>query len=143
MSLALGTPLAGCGGSDEADAYVDAVNQTQKRFAKRIDQLSRDIPSTSTPAKDRRTLVAFKRAADRAVSELRRIDVPAEVTTEHRQLVDGIADYGMQIDSARSAIASNDPRRLLAAQTELVSAVTAVGARINRAIEAINRKLGG
>lgn len=142
IAAAAATGLAACGGvSRDTSDYIEAVNGAQSRFERRFEQLSRGIDATSTAAEDRRTLSAFGRAVDAAVRELRAIDVPMEVQAEHRSLVADIGRYGTEIDRARRAFSSNDPQRILAAQTQLVSSVTAVSQRINRTIAAINDKL--
>lgn len=134
---------AGCGGqSEEATAYVDAVNGAQERFKGRVEALSRDVGATSTPAQTRRTLTAFRGAVDRTVEELQAIPVPAEVQPDHRGLIEETGAYAAAIDRARAGLTSSDTRRILAAKTRLVTAVDAVNGRINRTIAAINRKLG-
>jgi hypothetical protein len=139
---AVAVPVAaGCSSDDEANAYVSRVNRAQDDFATTFRRLSSQITATSTPADDRRTLGRFSAAVDRAVVRLRAVEPPAEVAGLHRQLIGAIDGYGREIERARAAFRSTSTRRIIAAQTELVSAITAVSARINRTIEQINATL--
>jgi hypothetical protein len=134
--------LAGCGGDTKAsNAYVDAVNKAQNTFATSFDKLSNRITATSTPAQDQRTLDGFRQAVDRAVGDLRAIQVPDRVRPLHRRLVTEISAYGTEIDRAKAAFQSSDPQAIVKAQTRLVTAVTRVSARINQTIDQINRRL--
>ena len=76
--LAVGAIAAGGCGSDvkARNDYVDAVNKAQNGFAASFDRLSTRITSTSSPAQDQRTLDGFRQAVDRAVTQLRAIQVP-------------------------------------------------------------------
>ena len=141
---ALAAVLAGCGGGTSGageDRYVQAVNQAQGGFARTLDRLSTSITATSTPRQDRRTLRSFARAVDGAVAELRRATPPDRVRDLHGRLVDEVASYGRPIASARAALATQDPQRIIAAQGRFVGAVTRTGERVNRTIAAINRRL--
>jgi hypothetical protein len=142
--VALALASAGCGGStSHADetSYVQAVNRAQGGFAHTLDGLSTSITATSTPRQDRRTLRSFARAVDGAVAELRRASPPDEVKDLHGRLVGEVASYSGPIASARAALATQDPRRIVAAQGRFVGAVTRIGKRVNRTIVAINHRL--
>lgn len=141
--LALGVvAVSGCEkDTDEANAYVDAVNRAQNDFSSTFDGLSSQITATSTPRQDRRTLQRFQGAIDEVVAEMSAIEVPPEVASLHRRLVGEISRYGEELDKARKALRSTNSREIVAAQRELVSAVTSVSTKINRTIDAINRAL--
>ena len=72
---------------------------------------------------------------------LARVDPPPEVRTLHGRLIASIDAYGREIDKARSAFRSTSTARIIEAQTQLISAITAVSGRINRTIAEINRAL--
>jgi hypothetical protein len=136
--------VAGCGGDDSAkqrNAYADAVNRAQSDFAQSFKSLSRRITTTTTPGQGRRTLQGFEDAVDDVVADLRAIDAPADVQPLHRRLITEVADYGREIRRAKRAFATGAPRRILDAQSKLVSATTQISSRINRTIAAINRQL--
>jgi hypothetical protein len=134
--------VAGCGSDTKrANTYVDAVNKAQNDFASTFGRLSTRITSKSTPTEDQKTLDGFKAAVDNVVGDLRAIEVPSKVKGLHGQLVSEISAYGAQIDKAKGAFADGDPKAIVAAQTDLVGAVTRVSSEINRTIEAINKKL--
>jgi hypothetical protein len=144
MALALAAAFGGCGGgtsgADET-RYVQAVNETQRAFARTLDRLSTSITATSTPRQDRRTLRSFARAVDAAVVELRHVTPPGRVKDLHGRLVGEVASYRRPIATARSAFATEDPRLIVAAQGRFVGAVTRTGERVNRTIAAINERL--
>jgi hypothetical protein len=144
LIVACGLVGAGCGGdTKENNAYVDAVNRAQSSFATQLRQLSGQITATSTAEQDRRTLRGFETVVDGVVRRLRTVEPPARVSGLHNQLIGAIDDYGRQIEKARDAFRSRSPSKIIAAQTDLISAITAVSARINRTIDEINRKLRG
>ena len=134
--------VGGCGSDVKArNDYVAAVNKAQNGFAASFDRLSSRITATSTPAQDQRTLDGFRQAVDRAVTQLRAIQVPDRVKGLHAQLINEIAAYGREIDKAKRAFRSSSPQEVVRAQTQLVNAVTRVSAQINHTIDQINRKL--
>ncbi|WP_372788674.1 hypothetical protein [Paraconexibacter sp.] len=142
-ALTLAVALAGCGGDDveASNAYVDAVNTAQNDFARTFDTLQTQITAQSSAAQDRKTLEQFGDAIDAVVRDLKAVETPAKVQSLHDQLIDAIAGYGKTIASARKAFASDDPAEVLAARTQLSTDVAATSSRINRTIDAINRKL--
>jgi outer membrane murein-binding lipoprotein Lpp len=134
--------VSGCGSDTKAaNDYVDSVNKAQNDFAATFDKLSSKITSTSTARQDRQTLDGFKRAVDKVVVDLRSVKVPSRVKPLHGQLVGEISAYGKEIDKAKAAFSGSDPKAIVRAQTDLVSAVTRVSAQINQTINAINNKL--
>ena len=132
-------------GDDEAakqrNAYADQVNRAQNSFAQSFKNLSRKISSTTTPARGRRTLQGFEDAVDTVVTDLRRIDTPSDLQPLHQRLIGEIAGYGKAIRKAKLEFATGSPQRSERAQSALVKATTAISARINRTIAAINRQL--
>jgi hypothetical protein len=142
LVVALALLGSGCGNDNQAaNDYVAAVNKAQNDFAATFDRLSTRITSESTPAQDRRTLDAFRRAVDKAVADLRAIEVPSKVKDLHGQLVSEMSRYGTEIDKAKAAFDGDDARAIIRAQTDLVGAVTRLSAQINQTIGAINKKL--
>ena len=134
--------VAGCGSDNKsANNYVDAVNKAQNDFASTFDRLSSRITSTSTPQQDQKTLDGFKRAVDKVVVDLRAVEPPDRVKPLHAELVNEISSYGKEIDRAKKAFANGNPKAIIKAQTQLVTAVTRVSGQINRTIDAINKKL--
>ena len=143
VALAAVMPVAAACSNDvdERNAYVAAVNRAQTDFRSTFEQLGSRITATSSPQEDRRTLRGFSDAVDRAVVRLRRVAPPAEVRTLHDRLISSIDAYGREIDKARTAFRSTSTARIIEAQTQLISAITAVSGRINRTIAEINRAL--
>jgi hypothetical protein len=140
--LALALVAPGCGADTKAaNDYVDSVNKAQNDFATSFDQLSAQITSTSTAAQDRQTLDGFKKAIDKVVNDFRAVKAPDKVKQLHGQLIAEISAYGREIDKAKQAFSDDDPKAIVKAQADLVSAVTRVQAQINTTIAEINRKL--
>jgi hypothetical protein len=136
--------VAACGGEDVAkqrNTYADQVNSAQNDFAQSFKSLSRRITSTTTPGRGRKTLQGFETAVDNVVVDLRRIDTPTDLQPLHRRLITEISGYGRAIHRAKLAFATGSPQRILRAQSALVTSTTAISARINRTIAAINRQL--
>jgi hypothetical protein len=144
LLLAAVLGVTACGGdkaAEERNAYADQVNRAQSDFAQSFKTLSKRITRTTTPSRGRRTLQGFEDAVDNVVTALRRIDAPADVQPLHRRLIAEIAGYGRAIHRAKIAFATGSPQRILRAQSALVTTTTAISARINRTIAAINRRL--
>ncbi len=142
VAVALALVGSGCGSDTKAaNDYVGSVNKAQSDFAATFDKLSSQITSTSSAQQDRQTLDGFKRAVDKVVVDLRAVKVPSKVKDLHGQLVGEISAYGKEIDKAKQAFSGSDPKAIVKAQTDLVSAVTRVSAQINQTIDAINKKL--
>jgi len=141
-TLVLALALVGCGNDvGKSNTYVDAVNKAQNDFAVTFDRLNGSITSTSTPAQDRKTLGRFQAAVADVTKRLSAVEPPAAVATLHKQLIREISGYGDEVAKARKAFASTDPQKVIAAQTDLVTAVTSVASRINTTIDQINKKL--
>jgi hypothetical protein len=139
---ALALVAAGCGGdTDKKNDYVNAVNAAQTKFQTTFDRLQADITATSTPRQDRATLDRFRKAVDTVVAELRAIKPPGSVKTLHSQLISQVSGYGAEIDRAKTAFASRDPQKVIAANTKFASAVTKVSQKITATIDAINKRL--
>src|SRR5919202_2663368 len=144
LIVAAAIGVSACGGAEAAkqrNTYADEVNRAQSSFAQSFRSLSRRITSTTTPGQGRRTLQGFEDAVDNVVTDLRRLDAPRDVQPLHRRLIDEIAGYGRAIHRAKLAFATGSTQRILRAQSALVSSTTAISARINRTIAAINQRL--
>ena len=144
LVVAAAAGLTACGGdkaAEERNAYADQVNRAQNNFAQSFKSLSKRITRTTTPGRGRKTLQGFEDAVDAVVLDLRRIDTPADLQPLHRRLITEISGYGRAIHRAKLAFATGSPQRILRAQSALVTATTAISARINRTIAAINRQL--
>jgi sigma54-dependent transcription regulator len=140
--VALAFTASGCGSDTKAaNDYVDAVNKAQNDFATKFDELSGRITSTSTAAEDRKTLDGFKQAIDKVVNDFRAVKAPDKVKALHGRLIAEISAYGKEIDKAKQAFSNEDPKAIVKAQADLVSAVTRVQAQINATIGDINKKL--
>jgi hypothetical protein len=147
--LAVVLTLAGCGSSgggaasgDEA-AYVKALNSAQSGLASRFTELGQKISPTSSAKQDQATLGAYEGVVDTTVRQLRAIDPPSGLETLHRRFVAQLSDYGSAVRTARSRIAGNDPRAILAAQGRLQTSLQKTGRQLNATIEAINNTLKG
>ena len=146
MLVACALVLASCGGSadDGGARYVERVNAAQQAFAKRVDELSAGITSTSSAERDRKTLRSFEQAVDEVGGDLRRIRPPGELRALHTRLVSAVDGYGQEVEQATETLqSSRSPARLRDAQRELAKATTAFGTTLNRTIEEINQELSG
>jgi hypothetical protein len=143
LALILAVVAAGCGGDEDRDAYVKALNTSQTELARRFAALQSRITPTSNAAQDIKTLRAYEAAVRTTVSDLRAVDSPEGLAPLHRRFIDEVASYGSALRRTRAELDSDDPRAILAAQGRLRSAVTAAGRRLDATIRAINQKLKG
>ena len=141
MMLALGA--VACGGNDarERNAYAAAVNRAQNGFASRFRTLSARISGVNSPSQGRKALRGFQQAVDRVLARLRSIHALPGLRGLHRRLIAQMRQYGREIAKARAAFRTRSPVTILDAQNALVRATTAISARINRTVAAINREL--
>jgi hypothetical protein len=143
LAAAAALGLAACGddGVDDANRYVDAVNASQQRFTSTLARLSGRITVESSPTQDQATLAAFDDAVVRAVRDLNGVEPPEDVADLHRRLVGDLDGYGARVRRETGLLRSDDPRRLLAAQEELLGETSAVSERLNATIAQINEQL--
>ncbi|MDQ3723910.1 MAG: hypothetical protein M3376_12810 [Actinomycetota bacterium] len=138
--------LGACGGGDDErkakNDYVRQVNNAQNEFAQTVTTVSERITNKSTSSQDRKTLQQFQAAIDDVVTNLRAIDVPGAVKSEHEQLVKAMGGFGAQIGKATLALRNPDTATIAEAQRTIQSATQTVNLRIDAAIAAINSKLG-
>jgi hypothetical protein len=143
LALILAVVTAGCGGDQDRDAYVKALNKAQTGLTQRFTALQAQITPTSDAAHDIKTLRAYEAAVGTTVSDLRAVDPPDGLAPLHRRFVDEVAAYGSALRKAGSELNGDDPRAILAVQGRLRSAVTAAGRQLDATIQAINQKLQG
>jgi hypothetical protein len=144
LALLVALVLAGCGGGDDGrNDYVSALNQAQNGLAQRFTDLQSRITATSTAAQDRATLKAYEGAVGTTVRDLRAIEPPAGFDGLHARFVGEVAGYATALRKARGELDGDDPRKILAAQGRLKTAVAQTGAQLNATIKAINDKLQG
>jgi len=136
--------LAACGGEDDQkakNAYVGEVNAAQNEFADTVQTVSERITPKSSSSQDRKTLEQFQAAIADVVKNLRGIDVPDGVGSEHDQLVAAMSGFGDQIEEATTALRNPDSKKIAEAQRTIQTATQTVNLRIDAAIAAINSKL--
>jgi hypothetical protein len=136
--------LGACGGEDDQkakNAYVGEVNAAQSEFANTVQTVSERITPKSSSRQDRKTLEEFQDAIADVVKNLRGIDVPDGVDSEHDQLVEAMSGFGDQIEQATVALRNPDSTKIAAAQRTIQTATQTVNLRIDAAIAAINSKL--
>lgn len=135
--LAVACTAAGCASkTKEANRYVDAANAVERRFAIDIDSLN---AATGTPG--RAALEQYAATAQRLANGLKAIDPPAEVRTEHAQLVAAADDFRTRLARATAEITSRRSAKVVEGQLELSDAVSTVLQRIDSLSGAINRAL--
>jgi hypothetical protein len=103
--------------------------------------VSERITPKSSSKQDRKTLDEFQKAIADAVKNLKGIDVPGGVQSEHDQLVAAMSTFGQQIEAATAALQNPDSRTIAQAQRTIQTATQTVNLRIDAAIAAINSKL--
>lgn len=143
LLAALALALAGCGGGGDttkANAYVDSVNIVQARLASGFSQIKTGITTSSTPARDRRTLRGISELLDTTVADLRAITPPSGVGKLHGELVDELAAYSDAVATAEKALGGN-VAATSQAETQLAEATKQAAVQVNTTIAAINRKL--
>jgi hypothetical protein len=138
--------LAACGGgtsTKDKNAYARKVNAAQQRFASTVRTVDQASGSKSSISRQQRTLKRFETAIQGVIKELKAIDAPSEVTSEHGKLVAVMTGFGTAIGQANDAIRNPTPQGIDLAKRRLAAATQSVNARVSAAIAAINAKLRG
>ena len=135
---------AGCGSDRKAaDDYVRAINRVQADFAKSVDKVRRAPAGRDPAVAAKRTFRALGAAIDRVIADLRAVKPPANVRSLHGRLVAEMGDFDAQVRAAGNSLSSRSRRKMLAAQSKFATQSSALGSRIAKTIDAINRKLRG
>jgi hypothetical protein len=139
--------LGACGGgtgTQEKNAYAREVNAAQTKFALTVSNAaSEESKGKQGLTGLQLTLRRFRTAVDGVVQDLRSIDAPSEVSTEHEQLVSVMSGYGDEIGRTIEEMRNPTPRVAQLARQRLDSAQRSVTTQVNAAIAAINVKLRG
>ena len=139
--------LGACGGgtsTKDKNAYAEQVNAAQSKFSSTVaNAAAEETKGERSLGRLQLTLQRFRTAVDGVVRDLRDIDAPSEVTTEHERLVSVMSGYGDEIGRTIEEMRNPTPRVAQLAKQRLDSAQRSVTARVNAAIAAINVKLRG
>ncbi len=143
LLLAAGA-LAACGDdSTEKHRYVRQLTAAQHAYTKTDRMLNAAITPTSTPQQDRRTLDRLTNAIDDAIASLRRIDVPPEVTSEHRRFVGVFETWHGDVERVVVAIDKPTPGGIKRADRRFAAASKRFNENVLEAATAIDTKLAG
>jgi hypothetical protein len=139
--------LGACGGgtsTNEKNAYARKVNAAQTKFASTVTTAaSEESKGAQGLTGLQRTLRRFHTAVAGVVRDLRNIDAPSEVSSEHERLVSVMNGYGDQIGQTITEMRNPTPRVAERAKQRLDLAQRSVTAQVNAAIASINVKLRG
>lgn len=85
--------LSACGGVDQ-DAYVQQVSQVQARTVEASQRVSSAMEKAKTPKEIGSHLEELGLAVRRSAAELRRLEVPSDVKTQHAEYAKLLDGYG-------------------------------------------------
>lgn len=134
--------LSACGDDNtEKNRYLDALTTAQMRFQTDQEQLEADATKSSSARANRRALDRFADAIGDTITALRRIDVPAEVTAEHRRFVGVFVSWRADVKRFVSAIENATPSSFKLARRRIAAATTTFNERSREAATKIDAKL--
>ena len=137
LALLATVALVACGGDTEAkNDYVAAVNKAQTDFA---DGISKAQAGAATDPK--KVFDDMKASIDKVVSDLKAVEPPDDVTSEHSTLVSELEKFGAAVAEAGSSVTSGDPQKIASAQADFAQEASGVSTKIGQAIQEINAKL--
>ena len=141
--VALTGVAAGCGDEKvkQANAYVNAVNAAQSKFASTSNDLVGRITPNSSRKHDDAVLKQFYAAVDTFVRQLRAIQPPASVQALHTKLTNSLVSFGVSLRSAGKDLTSDNAGRILDGQSKLAVATQKVTRSINSTVAEINTAL--
>src|SRR3954447_5010271 len=134
---------AGCGGSSTStDEYVKALNKAQTDFAASVKKVGASSSACSDPlATAKKPFSDLSAATDKVVADLKAVKPPDKVKALHQQLVTEMTEFRAQVKAAGETLNSNDPTKILSAQSKFAARASSLGARISKTIGDINAKL--
>lgn len=142
--LAAAVVLAGCGGdAEERNAYVDEVNRAQQSFAQASNRVTTELGRSSSIGSYREGLEELVAALDETTAQLRDVEPPDAVSTQHEELVNALDSYGNRLGDVAEALDDDaGSKELLQARRDLLEVSDEVEVDINRTIGEINGRLG-
>jgi hypothetical protein len=142
-ALLAAAALAGCGDDGRSRAaYAGAVEAARAAFDRDVARMTAGLGATSTPARTQRALGDLGAAAGRFEDRLRAARPPEEVRPLHDRLVGEAARYRRTLAAARGRFARGGGD-YLRARTALAREAGAARERVNAALAAVAREVGG
>ena len=143
LAVLIGAALAlgACGSDDEANDYVEQVNEIQSRLVEDVTETVSEGPPADTEAAAEVAADLQSVFADTA-DELAAIEPPEDVADLHDELVRAIRGVGVRIGRAEQAFADGTPEQAARAARELQSATADLQSELRTLIDAINAQLG-
>ena len=130
--------LAACGGDTaEKNDYVEKVNKAQTDFADGISKAQGGATATN----GKKVFDDMAASIDKVVADLRAVEPPDDVTSQHDRLVGELEKFGAAVEKAGASITSNDPQKIAAAQADFAKEASGVSTKIGSTIQEINAKL--
>ena len=139
--IAAALALGACGSDDEANDYVEQVNEIQSRLVEDVTETVSGGPPADTDAAAE-VAADLRRVFANTADELAAIAPPEEVADLHDELVRAIRWVGVRIGRAEQAFADGSPQQAARAARELQSATADLQSELRTLIDAINAQLG-
>lgn len=148
--VVLTTGAVGCGGQAQevrdALEYTGEVNRVQGGFERDLAELRAAAGRAEVPADVERAVGRLGRSIVGVQAELRRVDPPRAVATEHRALIDAFGSWTPPLDAFRRALRGRrSPASLGRARTAFVRdtsraerGLSTVATRINDRLRALS-----
>lgn len=132
----------GCGGDGgQADRYMERVDDAQTALSQTFTGLAARITGEDGAEADAGVLREYEAAVARAVAALRAAEPPDDVVALHERLITRTASLGNAVAKARAVFQGQDARKIIAAQTELNSAIATATDDVNELTAEINDRL--
>ena len=137
-----GAIAAGCGEDEEANDYVDQVNDLQLAYVGDVTDLVSGTPPT-TPNASAEVAGELADLTQGLADDIAAVEPPSEVADLHDQLVTTLEDVTAQIRNAQETISSGNPQQAAQAANELQTATSEAQAELTNIIDQINQELQG
>lgn len=137
--------LSGCGGQAEqvreAGRYAEQVNAVQESFSRDLVTLKQSTSQLDDRADIDRAVRRLSRRISTVEDELRAITPPEAIADAHRELVTAFNGWKAPLEAFRRALRDRDLAATQRAKTEFSTGTAEVEARINAALDRINKQL--
>jgi|tagenome__1003787_1003787.scaffolds.fasta_scaffold20202550_2 hypothetical protein len=129
--------FTGCGGSSKTDDYKSQAKKVAQDFKSSAEKTSQQVSSATTVDQRVKGLEALKGSVDDAANGFQDLSPPANVKTEHEQLISGFRSLSSDISDVEDAVRTNDKN---AAQATLPK-LQADQQKVEQAVQALESKI--
>lgn len=134
--------LIACGGdNDEANDYVDQVNDVTSTLNTGLAEIGSQGSALASPADASRVFTDFSEQLQTAAADVSAISAPDDVSGLHDQLVKQLEQLSSEAKNAADEISDGGPAAIAGVATQFISEANSLSAAADATIAEINAQL--